>query len=106
MSRLKNLRPATLIAFVALLVALGGTAYAANLITGKDIKANTITSPKIKNKSLKSKDLSDKTIADLKGATGPGGRGWSAGRARSGEPGHLHEPRVGSHPPEHDRFAG
>lgn len=73
MTWLKKLRPTTLIASVALLLALGGSAYAAATITGKDIKANSITSPKIKNGTLKTKDLSSSTVNALKGQTGPAG---------------------------------
>ncbi len=52
MHRLKEAMPSPsmIVAIVALVAALGGSAYAASQITGKDIKNNSITSPKVKNK--------------------------------------------------------
>jgi len=44
--------PATLIALLALFVALGGPAQAARLIGGTQIKKNAITSRHVKNRSL------------------------------------------------------
>jgi hypothetical protein len=58
MPRVRMPSPAALIALVALFVALGGPAQAARLITGKEIKKNTITSKQIKNRSLGVVDLS------------------------------------------------
>lgn len=58
---------ALVVALLALVMSLGGTSYAAKLITGKDIKnnsvtnkdlkKNTITGKQVKNGSLKSADL-------------------------------------------------
>lgn len=75
MSKLKGMKPSgsMIVAMIALIAALGGTAYAAATISGKDIKNNTVTSGRIKNKTLKTKDLSDKARNELKGATGPAG---------------------------------
>lgn len=50
--------PALLIAAVLLMVGLAGTATAAKLITGKQIKDNTVTTKDIKNGTLKEADLS------------------------------------------------
>jgi hypothetical protein len=60
--------PGTLIALVALFVALGGPAEAAKLISGKDIKKNAITSKHVKNRSLAVGDLSNAAVRAL-GAT-------------------------------------
>lgn len=54
--------PATLIAFVALLVALGGTSYAAitlpaNSVGGQQLKKNAVTGTKVKDRSLKAADF-------------------------------------------------
>jgi hypothetical protein len=46
-----------LIAIVAVVLASAGTATAAHLITGKQIKNNSITTKDIKNKSLLKKDF-------------------------------------------------
>jgi hypothetical protein len=50
---------ANVIATIALFIALGGTSVAAKklVITGKNIKNNTVTSADIKNYSLRAKDL-------------------------------------------------
>lgn len=61
------------VALLVLCLAVGGTAYAAAQITGKQIKDGTVTSADIKNKTLKKKDLSKETVKKLKGQTGPQG---------------------------------
>ncbi len=48
----KHANPASLIAMVALFVALGGVSYAAATINGKDIKNGTIAGKKLKNKAV------------------------------------------------------
>jgi hypothetical protein len=58
--------PATLIAALALFVALGGPAAAAKLISGKKLKDNSVTSAKIRNRTLTSDDLSRPTLRSLK----------------------------------------
>lgn len=63
MSRLtrlpRRLSPAMVVALIALFVALGGTATAARvLLTGADIKDNSLTGADVKNGSLTPRDLS------------------------------------------------
>lgn len=58
--------PATLIALLALFVALGGPAQAAKLINGKKIKRNTVTSKQIKARTLTASDISKKTLKSLR----------------------------------------
>jgi len=75
-------RPATIIAIVAVLLAGAGSATAASIITGKQVKDGTLTGRDVKNRSLSSSDLSKKAIAALKGrkgATGPAGAAGPAG---------------------------
>ncbi|MDP3894485.1 hypothetical protein, partial [Nocardioides sp.] len=62
MSRVPRPSPALLVAFVALCIAMSGTAYAAGKIHGKDIKRNTITSKQLKNNSVKSKHVKNGTL--------------------------------------------
>ncbi|MEA2293601.1 MAG: hypothetical protein QOE86_1240 [Solirubrobacteraceae bacterium] len=50
--------PATVIASLALFVAVGGPAEAARLINGSTIKPNTITSKQVKDRTLAVRDLS------------------------------------------------
>ena len=64
---------AVVVAALALLLAAGTGATASLLISGKQIKDNSVTSQDIKNKSLKVKDLSTKAQAKLKGRTGATG---------------------------------
>lgn len=67
-------RPAMVVAVIALVAALAGTATAANgLINGKKIKRGTITSKQIKNKTIALADMNPKTVKKLKGAVGPRG---------------------------------
>ena len=65
--KLRTRRPsaATLIALVALFVALGGPAEAAKLINGKLIKSGTIRSKQVKNRSLSTVDLSSTAVRSL-----------------------------------------
>src|SRR3954454_5506711 len=58
---------------LALAVAMGGTGYAASgLITGKNIKDNTVTGKDVKDKSLSAKDFSG-SVQALAGPAGPAG---------------------------------
>ncbi|MDQ2622192.1 MAG: collagen-like protein [Actinomycetota bacterium] len=69
-----RITPATVLAGLALFVALGGTSIAASgLINGKKIKPGTVTAKQIKNKTITTSKLSPKTFTDLRGATGPAG---------------------------------
>lgn len=58
---------------VLVLVSSGGGAVAAKMITGQDIKDNTVTSDDIRNKSLTKQDLSMDTVQGLRGKQGPAG---------------------------------
>lgn len=51
---------ANVTATAALVVALGGTSYAAGLITSAQIKNNTVASIDVKDRTLKTKDLAPK----------------------------------------------
>jgi hypothetical protein len=73
-------RHATAVAYLALFVALGGSAYAAVTITGKEIKDATITGRDIKNQSLGRNKLSAATVSSLAGQRGPAGPQGPAGR--------------------------
>ena len=62
---------ATVIALVALFVALGGPAEAARLIVGKDIRKNAISAKHIRSKQVQSRHVRDRTLRlqDLNAAT-------------------------------------
>jgi hypothetical protein len=64
----QRLSPATVIACLALLIALSGTSYAAIRLP-----VNSVGSKQIKNSSIQRVDLGRKTIASLRGQRGPQG---------------------------------
>jgi hypothetical protein len=66
---------AALVAVIALLLTVGGTAVATSLITGKNVKNGSLTGKDIKNRSLTPKDFkgSVEGPAGRAGATGPAG---------------------------------
>jgi Collagen triple helix repeat (20 copies) len=66
-------RHGTAVAYLALFAALGGSAYAADKLTGGFIKDGTITGKDVKNGSLGAKKLSAKAVSSLRGQTGPAG---------------------------------
>jgi hypothetical protein len=77
--------PAMAVAFVALLVALGGTSYAvvalpANSVGKKQLRANAVTSVKVKNGALLRKDFK-------RGQLPAGPRGPAGARGPQGLPG-------------------
>ena len=78
MGRFRGLRPSPsmMVAFVALFVAGAGTATAAKLITGKQIKNSSITSTDVRNGSLLRKDFRSAQLP-----RGPQGLPGVAGRA-------------------------
>lgn len=74
MRQLRNLITyANVAASLALLLSLGGTAYAAVVITGKNVKDSSLTGADVQNGSLASKDLSAAARASFKGARGSQG---------------------------------
>ena len=61
--------PSLAISVAALVVALGGTGYAAATIDGGDVKNQSLTGKDVKNGSLKAKDLQDGVIPETPVAT-------------------------------------
>src|SRR5690606_9911786 len=73
-TRIKHFRPATIIALLALFVAIGGTATAASgLISGKKIKPGTLTAKQLKKKTITTNKLAPATVAALRGPQGAQG---------------------------------
>jgi hypothetical protein len=66
-------RHTTAVAYLALFAALGGSAYAAVTVTGKNIKNGTITGKDVKNRSLGTGKLSATALSSLTGQRGPEG---------------------------------
>ena len=76
--RLRLPSPALVVASLALLVALGGTSYAAVTLSARSVgtvhlKNGAVTSPKVQNGALGLVDLAPATRRALAGATGPQG---------------------------------
>ncbi len=72
MSKLRSrLTYANAVSTLCLFMLLGGSAYAAATITGKNIENSSISGKDVKNKSLTQKDIR----GPVRGATGPGGVG-------------------------------
>jgi hypothetical protein len=72
----RHIKYANVVSTLCLVLLLGGTAYAAAQITGKDIKNASVTGKDVKNSSLKGKDLKDGsvTVTDLASSLLPGAR--------------------------------
>jgi len=83
MSKIMKRRPspAIVVAIVALFVAFSGTATAALVTTGKDIKNGTITGKDVKNRTLGTRELSKKAISSLKRQAQPNAGQGQAGPA-------------------------
>ena len=74
--------PSMLVAFAALMVALGGTSYAiaqlpANSVGTKQLRKNAVTAPKVKDRSLVARDFKRGQLP--RGARGPAGPQGAAG---------------------------
>lgn len=72
-------RYAVVTSTLALVVALSSASYAAVVVTGKQIKNNTVTTQDIKDKTIKTKDISGAAKNALKGSAGPVGPVGPAG---------------------------
>src|SRR5206468_2752845 len=59
LAKLRSYRPshATVVAYLALFVALGGSSYAAITVTGKNVKNSSLTGKDVKNNSLTGSDI-------------------------------------------------
>lgn len=79
--RLRNAgRSSVAVAAVALCVGAGGSAVAAKLITGKDVRNSSLTGADIRNKSLTRKDFRG-SIRGARGPQGPAGPSGATGSA-------------------------
>jgi Collagen triple helix repeat (20 copies) len=81
-------RHSTAVAYLALFAALGGSAYAAVTVTGKNIKDGTVTGRDVKNASLGKNKLSATAVSSLTGQRGPAGpQGQNGDRGEQGPAG-------------------
>jgi hypothetical protein len=85
-------RHTTAVAYLALFAALGGSAYAAVTVTGKNIQDGTITGKDVKNRSLGKSKLSRTALSSLTGQSGPAGpQGAPGSKGEPGEQGPIGE---------------
>jgi hypothetical protein len=83
-------RHTTAVAYLALFAALGGSAYAAATITGKNIKDGTITGADVKNRSLGTEELTRAALGSLARGRGPAGpRGPQGDTGQAGPTGDI-----------------
>jgi hypothetical protein len=91
MKKIRLPSPAMIVALLALCVALGGSAYAASKINGKNIRNGTISGKKLKNRTITSSKISRATVRALKdrrGLRGPRGfRGRTGAKGATGPSG-------------------
>jgi len=83
-------RHATIVAYVALFVALGGSSYAALKVTGKNVKDGSLTGLDIKNESLTGKDVRNGSLQSGDFAPGQlpaGAPGPKGDQGAKGDPG-------------------
>jgi hypothetical protein len=79
-----HLSYANVVATVALFVALGGGAYAAVTIDGKDLKARSVAGGKLKNDTLTGKQIKESKLKQVPNAAKLGGKPAKAFLAASG----------------------
>jgi hypothetical protein len=90
MTRLvSKLSYANVVSSVCLFIVLGGSAYAAVTITGKNIRNNTVTSADVKNKSLLAADFKPGQLPSASGAGAgqPGPQGPQGAKGEAGAQG-------------------
>jgi len=89
LNRITRSRRVPAIAGAVLVIAVigGGTATAANLITGKDVQDNSLRSRDIHNGSLKVKDLTSRAVKTLQKGGATGATGATGAKGEKGDKG-------------------
>jgi hypothetical protein len=87
--RLRGRRPghATVVAYLALFVALGGSSYAAIQITGRQVRDSSLTGRDVRNESLTGKDVKGLTLRDFSVPLPAGPKGDTGERGLQGPQG-------------------
>jgi hypothetical protein len=87
-AKLRMPSPAMVVALLALCAALGGSAYAASQINGKNIRNGTITGKKLHSRTITSRQIARSTIRALKDRRGlRGPRGYKGPKGDKGADG-------------------
>jgi hypothetical protein len=79
MRRISLPSPSMAVALLALAVALGGTSYAAIVITGKNVRNGSLSGADVRNGSLRSADVRDRSLRsrDFRAGQLPVSRGYA-----------------------------
>jgi hypothetical protein len=78
--RVRRPHHATVLAYAALFLSLGGTGYAASKVTGRDVRDGSLTSAEFKDGGLRARDFRAGDLpAGPQGPAGPGGAKGDAG---------------------------
>lgn len=91
-------RYAAITSTLALVVACSGASYAAIVVTGEQIKDNTVSTKDIKDKTIKVRDMSGAAKEALSGDVGPAGPAGSTGPTGPTGPAGPAGPAGGSFP--------
>ena len=73
--KIPQLRHSTVVAYLALFVALGGSAYAVSKIRTNDLRRGAVTSQKIKNRTITAQDVKPLVLREQKRAVPAGSVG-------------------------------
>jgi hypothetical protein len=73
---------ATVVSYLALSAALGGSAYAVSKVDTDDLRRGAVTSPKIKDHTITGTDVKPVAIRDQKRSVAPGNTAMSSALAR------------------------
>jgi collagen triple helix repeat protein len=87
LQRIAKPSPVLAVSVLAVVLAVSGSAVAASLITGKDVKDGSLTGRDIRNHSLTTSDLSTKTVKGLRGQRGVAGPAGKDGQSITGPQG-------------------
>src|SRR4249919_3813398 len=87
--RLRLPSPAMVVACIALMIALGGTSYAAiklpkNSVGTKQLKTNAVTSPKVKNNAITGADVLESSLGQVPSAASAATAGTAAPSGAAG----------------------
>ena len=99
-TRMPRLTSAHLIAVLAVVLAMGGSATAAAMITGEHVEDGSLTGKDVKNRSLRLKDFRKSDTANLRGPAGKQGPAGPAGSVgQTGPTGPVGPPGASAYAP-------
>jgi hypothetical protein len=107
LAKVRSYRPshATVVAYLALFVALGGSSYAAITVTGRNVKNSSLTGKDVKNNSLSGSDVKNLKSGDVANGSLLA-QDFAAGELPAGPKGDKGTPGDTGHRGPSDGFAG